>query len=169
MPEEFVCPKPETGVKCFDCEYRDICTFLNLPARKPQTYPPPEEPTYKPFSPLPLETPHRKYDQGIPKHLYKMLLLISEDFQLTKPELRDLCYYCSRFQHPYPKGGRNKSWERIFAIICIQLLERDKRPIYTKNKDYYDERYKFTNSDFKELYDYVEKEIRRITPYGKQS
>ena len=154
--KEFKCPKPETGVLCFECPKRHICPYLNPPKRRPQLYPPPRlriPPNYVEFQPLPLE---------IPKDHYRQLLLIGEDFQLTKPELRDLVYYASKFRPYARKGGRGKSWRKVYAVTCIQILERDRRPIYARRKDYYNSKYRLSRTDLLEISSWVKKEIERI-------
>jgi hypothetical protein len=147
------CPKPSTGVPCFKCPEREICPQLNPPKVKPLHYHiTPRPDSFKEILPL----------DSLEKHIYRMLLLMAEDFQLTTPERHELIFYASRFNPVSPKGGRGKSKERVFACLCLYILERDKRPIYLRNKDYFDEKYSLVNSDSEDLKKFVKKELERL-------
>ncbi len=150
--KKFECPKPKTGILCGDCQLQNSCPFLNPPKPSPRLYPRPTRKVV--FQPLPIE---------ISKPIYRMALLISEDFQLTKVEFRDLIYYTSRFGSVAPKGGRGKSWERVFALVCVKILERDNRPIYSNNRLYFDTRYQLKKADTKELANFVKEEFQKVS------
>jgi len=148
---EFECPKSKTGVLCCDCHLLPSCPFLHPP--KPKLPPKRHSTPYQLFQPVPVQ---------ISKWNYRLLLLVGEDFKLSKAEVGDLVYYTNKFNSFARRGGRGKSWRRIYALTCIELLRRDKRPIYTRNKNFYDKRYELTKRDTKELRRFVRKEIKRI-------
>jgi hypothetical protein len=148
--EGFVCPKPKTGVLCCDCNLREGCPFLHPVRPPPKRY---SSKQFQPFQPLPTE---------IAKYNYRVLLLVAETFQLTKAEIQDLVFYTTRFAPFARKGGRGKSWRRIYALTCIELLRRDKRLIYDSNRSFYNRRFQLHKRDTKELRKFVRKEIRRI-------
>jgi hypothetical protein len=146
----FQCPKPITGVKCFDCLERENC-----PQIKPKPVIPKFEGRY---------LPEFRYEEilpldSIPKHVYRLLLLMSDDFQLTVAERHELVFYASRIK---PKVGRGKSRERLYVFICLYILERDKRPIYTKDKEYFDKKYGLTKPGIEKTKEFVQEEIRRV-------
>lgn len=150
----FKCPKFETGVKCYECPYVDNCPFLHPPKPKPRIYPPKPQKPKGEFNPLPVE---------ISKEKYRWCLLVGEDFKLTKPELQDLVYYASKFKSYAPRGGRGKSWRKVYAVTCILLLERDNIPVYTNNELYYNRRYDLHELSFLKIYKWAKDEIQRIT------
>ncbi len=146
------CPKFETGIKCFDCPKREVCLKPSKP--KPRVYPSPSTSKFEEFIPLATEK--------LEKHIYRMLLLMADDFLLTKPEKHELIYYASKFP-PYSKfGGRGKSKERVYACLCLHLLERDNRPIYLRSKEYYDERYQLNRSDISSIKAFVSSELDKL-------
>ena len=98
----------------------------------------------------------------IEKHIYRMLLLMSDKFQLTKPELGDLIFYASRFNTKHPEGGRGKSKEKIFAYLCAHILRRDRRDsVLRTNWGILSEIYKL-EQDNKDIEGYIEDEVNRI-------
>ncbi len=147
------CPKPFTGVKCFDCSKRETCPQLNPPVPKPKHYARPVQ-EYSKAEIFP--TDH------LEKHVYRMLLLLAEDFLLTTPEKKELMFYASRFPPFSKNGGRGKSKERVYACLCLYLLERDKRPIYVRSKDYYDEKYALCKKDCEEMKKFILKELKKF-------
>jgi hypothetical protein len=113
------------------------------------------------FSPLPLDSMN--------KYLYRMLLLMAEDFMLTSAEKHELIFLASRFQPFSKKGGRGKSKERVFAYLCIYLLKRDGREVvFEKSKDFYTSRYNLDMLDSQKVQDFVESEVKRIFSGEKQ-
>jgi hypothetical protein len=155
-----MCKKKIEGIKCFDCSERETCPQLNPP--KPNLrFDFPTSKEDKSFNPLPLDT--------MSKYLYRMLLLMSEDFMLTSAEKRELIFLASRFQPFSKKGGRGKSKERIFAYLCIYLLKRDGREIvFEKSKDFYTSRYNLDMLDSQKMKDFVESEVKRIFTIKKE-
>jgi hypothetical protein len=91
-----------------------------------------------------------------------MLLLMSDDFSLTSIEKHELMFYGSRFQSFAKKGGRGKTREKVYACLCIYLLQRDKRPIYTNDREYYNHKYGLNKKDVPQVKEFILKEIRRI-------
>ncbi len=149
-----LCKIKQEGVKCFDCPNRETCVQLNPPKPKPKLY---DSPTLEkqPFQPVPTDT--------LDKSLYRMLLLMAEDFMLTSVEKHELIFYGARFNPFSKKGGRGKSKERIFAYLCIHLLERDGRSIiFNNDQEYYIERYNLNLPDSEKMKKFVQKEIKRI-------
>ena len=99
----------------------------------------------------------------VEKHIYRMLLLMSDHFQLTRIEKRELVFYASRFEPISPKGGRGKSKERVYAFLCLYLLRRDNRQsVICKIWDRISEIYKLDNKDKSEIEEFVLKEVDRI-------
>lgn len=145
--------KEETGVKCFDCPERLDCKYLHPPNRKPicETIRQADEPIeYYPYYPM-------------DKQNYTLLLLVAEDFFLTNPEKKELFFYASNFETLTPSGGRALSKRRLYACMCIFILDRDGRKvIYEKNKDYYAEKYNLKWESTKKIMDYVKKETEKV-------
>ena len=78
-----LCEKKLEGVKCFDCSERETCFQLNPPKPKPN-FSISMAKEDQVFSPLPLDSMN--------KYLYRMLLLMAEDFIVTS----------ERIKHPQP-------------------------------------------------------------------
>ena len=148
---EFECPKPKTGVLCCNCKYNKTCPPLHPP--KPNLRPRHSTPDQQPFQPIPDE---------IAKWQYRTLLLVADNFSLTKAEVRDMVFYSTRFFPFARNGGRGKSWERVYALLAIELLRRDKRLIYKNRKIYFDGRYQLRKRDTRQLKKFVKGEIRRL-------
>jgi hypothetical protein len=158
------CEFKNKGVKCFDCPNRETCIYLNPPKFKPKLYEVEDE--------IKLKGKYYSYTKdllslptdSIYKHIYKMLLLMSEDFMLTWPEKHELIFLASRLVNTFSgKGGRGKSKERMFAYMCIHILERDGRGmIYKNNEEYYVEKYKLNLPDKEKMIEFVEQEMKRI-------
>jgi len=111
-------------------------------------------------------SPYKDYNflprDKIEKHIYRMLLLMSDKFQLTKPELGDLIFYASRFNTKHPEGGRGKSKEKVFAYLCMYILNRDNRlGAISGNWGYLAEIYKLEQEN-KDIITFVESEVDRI-------
>jgi len=148
------CPLKQLGVKCFDCLDRETCVQLNPPKSKPKLYESPCQ-EHQTFQPLPME--------NLDKSLYRMLLLMCDDFMLTAPEKRELIFLASKFKPFSKSGGRGKSKERVYAYLCLHLLERDGRGIIvSKNEDFYTDRYKLDLPDKDKMQAFVLSEIKRI-------
>lgn len=150
------CPKKEEGVKCFDCSDVKTCPQMNPPKIMRFSFPKRTSiPQFQEFTPLPTDS--------MEKHIYRMLLLMAEDFQLISPEKHELIYFASRFKPFSPKGGRGKSKERLFACLCLYILERDgRRRIYEASKEYFDERYQLYRPDTEALKIFVKDELIRL-------
>ena len=110
---------------------------------------------YKPYNLIPRDK--------LEKHIYRLLLLMAEKFHLTKAEKGDLLFYASRMNSCFPKGGRNKSKERVYAFLCKYILDRDGRSsVLESDWKWLNERYRLEAPDKEEIENFIKEEINRI-------
>jgi hypothetical protein len=150
------CPKHKTGILCGRCPYRHECPYIKpssaasgyVPAPEPEEFAAPAENFYMVV-------------ENLPTRRYMEVLRVGEDFKLTKPEMLDLAFYIKNFPKPAHRSRWGGGWKQVCAVVAIILLERDRRPIFAKEKKRLIQKYGRGVASLQMLY-WAKKEIEKI-------